>query len=81
MSDPKIQGEGDYESARRYNEKTKDFVEEGKVGPAAEKAKTDDPSKTAELERAERAGRERAKGEDPLLHPEQKPGGEDRSKR
>jgi hypothetical protein len=74
MSDPKVQGEGDYESARRYNEKTKEFVEEGKVGPAADKARTDDPAKAAELEQAERQARERSKGEDPLLHPENKPG-------
>lgn len=76
MSDPKVQGEGDYESARRYNEKTKEFVEQGKVGPAADKARTDDPAKSADLEKAEREGRERAKEEDPLLHPEGKPGQE-----
>ena len=76
MSDPKVQGEGDYESARRYNEKTKDFVEHGKVGPAADKARTDDPAKSADLEKAEREGRERAKEEDPLLHPDGKPGQE-----
>jgi hypothetical protein len=70
MSDPKIQGEGDYESARRYNEKTKEFVEDGKVGPAADRARTDDPAESAELERAERVGRDRAKEEDPLLRPE-----------
>jgi hypothetical protein len=30
---PKVQGEGDYESARRYNARTKKFME--KAGPAA----------------------------------------------
>jgi hypothetical protein len=74
MNDPKIQGEGDHESARRYNEKTKEFVEDGKVGPAADKAKPTSAGEAADLERAEQAGRERAKEEDPLLHPEDKPG-------
>src|SRR5262245_12753456 len=32
---PKVQGEGDYESARRYNSRTKDFVK--KAGKAATK--------------------------------------------
>jgi hypothetical protein len=66
---PNIQGEGDYESARRYDEATKRFVDEGKVGPAAQRARTDDPAEKAELERAEEAGRARAKEEDRLLDP------------
>lgn len=64
---PNIQGEGDYESGKRYDEATKRFVEQGKVGPAAEKARTDDPAELADLERSEREGRERARGEDPQL--------------
>lgn len=56
----KNQGEGDREAARHYEEKTKDFVESGKVRPAAERAK-DDPE-------AERAGQERAKEFDPDVH-------------
>jgi len=71
---PNIQGEGDYESGKRYDEATKRFVEQGKVKPAAEKARTDDPAELADLERAEQAGRERAKEEDPLLR--RGPGGE-----
>jgi hypothetical protein len=61
----KIQGEGDRESARRYDEATREFVESGKVGEAAEKAKGQDPT---EAENAERAGRERAKEQDPAVH-------------
>jgi hypothetical protein len=71
MSDtkrPNIQGEGDYESARRYDEATKRFVEEGKVGPAAERSRTDDPGELADLQRAEDEGRARAKEEDRLLN-------------
>ena len=70
---PNIQGEGDYASARRYDEATKRFVEEGRVGPAAQRARTDDPVENAELERAEDAGRARAKEEDRLLDPDATP--------
>jgi hypothetical protein len=35
---PKVQGEGDYESARRYNTRTKDFVK--KAGAGATKRAT-----------------------------------------
>lgn len=59
-----VQGEGDRESAREYNEATRDFVESGKVDEAAKKAGEQDP---AEAERAEKEGRERARGEDPAL--------------
>ena len=56
------QGEGDRESARRYNEDVRAFVESGKVKEAAEQAKGQDP---AEAEAAEKAGKERAKEFDP----------------
>ncbi len=54
------QGEGDRESARRYNEDTQKYVKSGKVDKAAREA-TEDPQ-------AEQKGRERAKEEDPELH-------------
>lgn len=56
----KNQGEGDRESARRYNEDTRKFVKSGNVDKAA--------GETAEDADAERAGRERAKELDPQLH-------------
>lgn len=61
----KIQGEGDRESAREYNEATRRFVESGKVEEAARGSADQDP---AEAERAEQAGEERAKEEDPAVH-------------
>lgn len=65
MSDkPKIQGEGDIESARRYNEKTREYVKSGKVEEAARKAGKGDPK---EMEKAEEAGKERAKEFDPSV--------------
>lgn len=53
----KNQGEGDRESAQRYNEATRKFVESGKVEQAAHDAKEDLA--------AEEKGRERAKEFDP----------------
>lgn len=63
--DDKIQGEGDRESARQYNEATREFVESGKVDEAVRRARDQDPD---EAERAEKAGRERAREEDPAVH-------------
>ena len=62
-----IQGEGDKEAARHYDEKTREFVESGKVDEAAEKAKGQDPK---EAEEAERAGKGRAREQDPAVHRE-----------
>jgi hypothetical protein len=62
---PRNQGEGDRESARRYNEDTREYVESGKVDEAARKAGDQDPS---EAESAERAGEERAREVDPAVH-------------
>lgn len=61
---PRNQGEGDRESARHYNENTKKFVESGKVDEAARKAGKGDKQ---ELERAEQAGKDRAKELDPAV--------------
>jgi len=61
---PKVQGEGDRESAKRYNEDTREFVESGKVDEAARKAGEGDKE---EMERAEKAGKDRAKELDPAV--------------
>ncbi len=60
----KNQGEGDRESARRYNRNAQDFVESGKVDDAARRAGDGDRE---EGEEAEKAGRERAKEFDPAV--------------
>lgn len=62
-----VQGEGDYKAARRYNEATRQFVKEEDVTEAARDAEPQSSSEEQQLERAEQAGRERAKDEDPLL--------------
>ncbi len=61
---PRNQGEGDRESARRYNESTQEFVESGKVDEAARKAGEGDKQ---EMERAEQLGKDRAKELDPAV--------------
>ncbi|MGZ8993094.1 MAG: hypothetical protein ACXW16_03675 [Burkholderiaceae bacterium] len=62
-----VQGEGDYKAARRYNEATREFVKEEDVAAAARDAEPKSAGEEQELERAEQAGRQRAKDEDPLL--------------
>lgn len=62
-----VQGEGDYKAARRYNEATREFVKEEDVAGAARDAEPQSASEEQPLERAEQAGRQRAKDEDPLL--------------
>lgn len=62
-----LQGEGNYEAAREYNEATRDFVQSGRVEQAARDAEPHDPADAKSMEEAEQAGRERAKGEDPAV--------------
>lgn len=61
------QGEGDYESARRYNEATQAFVHADRVAPAVQAAAPATSLEANELEASEQAGRARSKGEDPTV--------------
>lgn len=63
-SSGKNQGEGDRESAERYNEASQDFVKSGKVKEAAQRAKGQDPQ---EARHSEHEGKRRAKEEDPAV--------------
>ena len=55
-----VQGEGNYEAARKYNERTRRFIKSGQVEAAARAAPlTDDEA--AELEQAEAIGKSHAK--------------------
>ncbi len=63
-----IQGEGDYEAAKRYNDAQKKFVESGGVEKAAREAEPKSEKEAEELARAEAKGRSRAKEEDPAVH-------------
>ena len=63
----KMQGEGDYEAARRYNKSARAFAQSVDVEQAARDAAPHSAAEATELERAETAARSRAKEEDPLL--------------
>lgn len=58
---PGVQGEGNYDAAREYNERTRRFVKSGRVEAAARAAKANTPEEAAELEQAEEAGKRHAK--------------------
>ena len=64
---PRLQGEGNYDAARRYNQRTRTFVDSGKVTDAARDAAPVDEAEARALGEAERAGRERAREEDPAV--------------
>jgi hypothetical protein len=58
-------GEGDYESAKRYQKDAADFAHSGKVDKAAQDAKkAREGDERPELDRAEDEGRSRAKEPD-----------------
>ena len=58
-----MQGEGNYDAAREFNEAEKKFVESGKVEKAARDAEPKSEAEAQELARAEEAGRSHAKGQ------------------
>lgn len=61
-SKSQIQGEGDYDSARKYNEETHEYVESGKVDKAARNAAPRNEEEAESMRRAEAEGRSHAKG-------------------
>lgn len=70
MSDtknPRNQGEGDRESARRYNEATQEFVESGGVEAHEEERREDQDQVSNEPTEAERRAAARAAEEDPAV--------------
>ena len=62
-----VQGEGNYDAARAFDEAERRFVESGKVDAAARAAAPKSEAERREMEAAEKEGRRRAKGEDPAL--------------
>jgi hypothetical protein len=63
----KVEGEGSYSGSKDYNERTKKFVDSGKVKDAASKAAPKSQDEAHAMQKAERVGKQRAKGEDPAL--------------
>ena len=67
-----VEGEGSYTGSKDYNERTKKFVQSGKVDKAARNAEPKSEEEKHAMQKAERIGKERAKGEDPALKKKQK---------
>ena len=64
----KVEGEGSYSGGKDYNERTKKFVDSGKVKDAARKAEPKSEQERQAMQKAERMGKQRAKDEDPALN-------------
>jgi hypothetical protein len=58
---PDMQGEGNRDAAREYNESQRDFVQSGQVDEAARDAEPTSDEERREMERAEREGRSHAR--------------------
>ena len=61
MARNKVEGEGSYSGTRDYNERTKKFIQSGKVGKAARAAAPKSAKEKEAMRNAERIGRSRAK--------------------
>jgi hypothetical protein len=62
-----VEGEGSYKGSKDYDERTKKFVDSGRVEQAARDAEPKSTEEAHSMEKAERLGKEHAKGEDPAL--------------
>jgi hypothetical protein len=63
----KVEGEGSYAGSKDYNQRTKKFVDSGKVEEAAKDAKPKSEQEAREMEKAERIGKQHVKEEDPAV--------------
>jgi hypothetical protein len=61
-----VQGEGDYEAARRYDKSAKEFAESGRVEQAAHGAAPQSQEQEREMKEAESIGKSHSKGEGAL---------------
>jgi hypothetical protein len=79
MSDPQqtktpdIQGEGNYNAARRYDKAATDFAQSGKVDQAARDASPKNEAEADEMKKAEQQGKSHAKDEDSTLNKNRQP--------
>jgi len=62
-----LQGEGNYDAAREFDQAEEKFVKSGKVEQAARDAEPKNQKEKQEIERAEQEARRHAKDEDPQL--------------
>jgi len=56
-----VEGEGSYSGTKDYNERTKKFVQSGKVDKAAHDAEPKSEDEKQAMQKAERIGKQRAK--------------------
>lgn len=66
-ADGNMKGEGDHESAKRFNDAETSFVKSGRAQKAAGRAAPESPRVARELAEAEAAGLSRSKAEDPAV--------------
>jgi hypothetical protein len=64
-ANPEVQGEGDYEAARRYRKELGEFLEHADVDEIAKRAAPQSALEARELALAADRGRKRSKGDDP----------------
>lgn len=57
----KVQGEGDYEAARKYDKDAEAFAKSGKVDEAARDAAPETPAEADAMKKAEEEGKSHAK--------------------
>jgi hypothetical protein len=73
-----LQGEGDYQAARRYREEVTEFVSRADVDALAREAAPASAKEARDLALAEDRGRDRSKGDDAadpgIMYPGRKPG-------
>lgn len=62
----RVQGEGDYDAARRYDKSAEDFAKSGKVDRAAHDAAPESAQEGEAMRKAEDIGKSHSKGEGPL---------------
>lgn len=62
-SKSQVQGEGDYDSARKYNADTREFIDSGRVEQAARDAAPRNADERQAMRKAEEEGRSHAKGQ------------------
>jgi hypothetical protein len=56
-----VEGEGSYKGSKDYNERTKKFIDSGKVEQAAQDAEPKSEEEKHAMQKAERIGKQRAK--------------------
>ena len=57
----KVEGEGSYSGTKDYNERTRKFMDQGKVDEAARQAEPHNEEERQAMQKAERIGKQRAK--------------------